>query len=243
MHHHVVDATTTARGTLRGLGYVAEAVLAAERCRQTAEELGEPVPLAVADWARANVAGGTGSYRRGYTLATRAIDQLTRHVNTDSARAVLGMLHLYAAHARLREHPAEAFDHIDEAGKLAAITGELNQWWHYSGPTNVGIWAMGAYVDSGQPGLAIEVATTVRPGALPAASDRGATYWIELARAYADEGGLRDVEATRALLVAERATPQHTRSSTPARATAQFLLERAKRTSPLHGLGERMGLA
>lgn len=238
----LVDALNTARGTLRGLGYVAEAALAAERCRQAAEELGEPVPLAVADWARANAAAGSGSYRRSYTLTSRAADELGEHLADDGALAVLGMLHLSSAHASLRERPDDAFAHLAEATELADRTGETADWWMYFGPTNVGIWRMGASVDHGEAGQAIEVGAGLHPDVLPSA-DRRATYHLEMARALADAGGARDREAERSLLAAERLAPQRIRSYTAARTTARFLLDRAERHSAIRGLAERMGVA
>jgi hypothetical protein len=237
----LVDATNTARGTLRGLGRPAEATLAAERCRQAAEQLGEPVPLAVADWARANAAAGSGSYRRCLTLASRAADTLHRHLAEDGAEAVLGMLHLSCALATVRSSPADAFAHLAEADTLAQRTGETRQWWMFFGPANVGIWRMGAMVDAGESGRAVELAGQLHVGELESA-DRRATFHLELARGLCDFG-TRDAEAVRALLTAERLAPQRIRAYTAARATARFLLDRSQRSSALHGLCERMGVA
>jgi len=238
----LVDATTTARGVFRGLGYLAEATLAAERCRQAAEQLGEPVPLAVADWARANTAAGAGSHRRSLTLSLRAADELGGHMDNDGATAVLGMLHLMSALSTLRTNPGEAFAHLDESAALAERTGETRRWWMWFGPTNVGIWRMGAEVDAGDAGQAIEVSRRLHPGQLESAH-RQATYYLELARAFADLDGAQDQQAERALLTAERLAPQPMRSDTAARETARFLLERSQRGSALRGMCERMGVA
>lgn len=237
----LVDATTTARGTLRGLGRLPEATLAAERCRQFAEQLGEAVPLAVADWARANTAGGGGSYRRALTLTTRAADELNLHLADEGALAVLGMLHLSAALAVLRTSPSDSFAHLAEAKQLAERTGETRSWWMFFGPTNVGIWTAGMLVDAGEAGRAVELAAELHVGGLDSA-DRRATFYLELARALADLGGVRDEESTRALLTAERLAPQRIRSYTAARATARFLLDRSQRGSALRGLCERLGI-
>jgi hypothetical protein len=230
---------------LRALGRIAEATLAAERCRQIAERLGEPVPLAVADWARANAAAGGGSYRRSLTLTTRAADELHNHAAADGALMMLGMLHLSSAVAELRSRPEVAADHLAEAVELAARTGEDHRWWMWWGPTNVGVWRMGVMVDAGEPGRAVEIAAGVQPDAVPSA-DRRATYHLELGRALTDLGGSRDAEAVRALLTAERLAPQRMRSYTSARETARFLHDRTFRAaggSALRGLCERMGVA
>jgi len=240
----LVDATNTARGMLRALGHPAEATLAAERCRQAAERLEEPVPLAVADWARANAAAGSGSRRRSLTLATRAAAELERHLDGDDALAMLGMLHLSSAQALLRSHPDDAFAHLSEAASLAERTGETKVWWMSFGPTNVGIWQVGVYVDAGDPGKAVEIASRLKPGALDSV-DRQATYYVDLARALADFEGQRDDQALRALLAAERLAPQRIRAYTAARSTARFLRERSMRNavgSTLRGLCERMGV-
>ena len=120
-------------------------------------------------------------------------------------------------------------------------TGEYHRWCMWFGPTNVGIWRMGALVDAGEPGRATELAAEVRPAEVGSA-DRQATFYLELARAYGDLGGSRDQESTRALLTAERIAPQRIRSYTAARETARFLLERSERTSALRGLCERLGV-
>jgi transcriptional regulator with XRE-family HTH domain len=240
----LVDATNTARGMLRALVYLAEATFAAERCRQIAERLGEPVPLAVADWARSNAAAGGGSYRRSLTLASRAQDALQHHLGADDALAMAGMLHLSSALALLREQPHDAFAHLAEAADLADRTGETGSWWMSFGPTNVGIWRMGALVDAGEAGKAVELASALRPAVLQSA-DRQATFYVELARALADVPGRRDAEAVRALLTAERLAPQRVRAYTAARETARFLRSRAKREaggSALRGLCERLGV-
>lgn len=237
----LVNATNAARAMLKGLGHIAEATFAAERCRQVAEHLGEPVPLAVADWGRAIAAVAGGNYRRAATLTTRAADELSRHLTSDDALAVLGMLHLSSAQSLLRAKPGDAFTHLDEATGLAARTGETTTWSLWFGPTNVGIWRMGIHVDAGDAAAALTVSAGLTPGVLPS-TERRATYHTEVARACADHGG-RHEEAVRALIAAERLAPQVTRGNTAARETARQLLHQAQRASRLYGLCERLGVA
>ena len=102
----LVKALYVATFTLRNLGYVAEATLAAERCRQAAERLDAPVPLAISDWLRAHTAIAAGSFRRSLTLTTRAADALSQHMDELTAPEVLGMLNLTSALAALGDkHP------------------------------------------------------------------------------------------------------------------------------------------
>jgi transcriptional regulator with XRE-family HTH domain len=236
----MVRATNTARGTLMGLGYVKDCALAAERCRQAAEQADAPVPLAVADYSRAFAALAGGSFRRALTVAARAATALERYLTVDMAPEVLGMLHLQSALCVLADkRPADAFTHVAEAEKLAARTGETRSFGDF-GPTNVGIWRVGLHVDAGEPGRAVETAARISPTALPS-RNRQAQFNIDLARALADVG--RDQDSERMLLVAERLAPQHVRSSVAARALARDLLERTKRQSPLYGLCGRLNVA
>jgi hypothetical protein len=236
----VLRATYGAVFTLKGLGYVRECALAAERCRQAAERLDEPVALAVADYVRAHAVLGGGSFQRARTLTSRAAGELDRHITADTAPEVLGMLHLTSALCVLAEkRSTDAFAHLAEAERLAAHTGETQSWSLYFGPTNVGFWRVGLEVDAGEPGHAVETAAGVNPTVVLSKS-RQSMYYVDLARALADVG--RDQDAERMLLTAERLAPQRVRSSVPARATAWFLYERARRGSALYGLCERMGM-
>jgi transcriptional regulator with XRE-family HTH domain len=238
----LVGATRSATGTLHYLGFVAECALAAERCRQNAEHLDEPVPLAVSDWTRADAAIAGGSFRRALTLTTRAADDLDRHMEQETAPEVMGMLHLSSSLSVLANRKADdARAHIGAAETIAERTGETGSWEMSFGPTNVGIWRMGFEVSAGQPGRAVETARQVNPNNV-ASLGRQTSYYLHLGRALADLRG-RDDEAVRTLLVAERRAPQLVRSSVLARETARFLLDRSERGSALRGLCERMGVA
>jgi hypothetical protein len=239
----LVEATYSATFTLRHLGYIAESALAAERCRQAAERLDEPVPLAVADWVRAHAAAAAGSYGRTLSLTVRAAAELDRHADQPAAVEVLGMCHLTSGLAALGLHrPDAAFEHAAEAERLAARTGETTSWSMSFGPTNAAIWRMGFEVDAGEPGRAVEVARRTNPSVLP--HSRRASYYVDFARGLADVH--QDREAVRMLLAAENIAPQRIRSSVAARETSRFLLDRAQRAAggpELRGLCERMGVA
>ena len=239
----LVSATHSATFTLRELGYVAEAALAGERCRQAAERHGGPGPLAVADWLRAHVAAASGSFRRSLTLATRAADELGRHLGTPAALELLGMHYLLAAIASMSsKHHDDAMSYVDKAWELAQRTGETDSWTMAFGPSNVGVWKMDLLTHIGEPGKAVEVSRSINTAVLPSASRRMA-YYVALARALADLH--RDSDAVRMLLVAERTAPQLARSSTDTREISRSLLNRSRREaggSDLRGLCERMGV-
>lgn len=238
----MVRAAYVARGTLHGLGYPAQCVYAADRCRQVAERIDDPVALAVSDFGRAHAVAACGGYARAETLAVRAADNLERHMDAKAAPEILGMLHLTAGLSVLAERRTEdARAHLWEARRLAQRTGETTSWNLFFGPTNVGLWEMAIEVEAGEPGRASAVAMDLNPAHLP--PSRTSYYYVDFARALADMEGQRDEEALRMLLTAERVAPQSVRSSPAAQATARFLLDRSRKTSPLHGLCERMAIA
>jgi transcriptional regulator with XRE-family HTH domain len=238
----LVSATHQAGGTLGALGYRGEGAFAGERARQLAEQLDEPLWLAVADYSRARSAVGNGSLSRAHMLVTRAIDALAPQLDDDpAALAMFGMLHLQAGHALAPREQDRKAELIAEAGSLAVRTGELGERDHSFGPTNVGIWRVGMLVDCGEPGQALDVARTLNPSAVASTASR-AFYWLDTARALAEtRGGAR--EAERSMLTAERLAPVRVRNYAGARSTAQFLRRRLPRGSAIYGLCERMNIA
>jgi hypothetical protein len=157
-----------------------------------------------------------------------------------SALQVLGFTHLMRAHQAVGLHdPATAGDHLDEAARIAAHTGEADDWDLYWGPRNVALWRLAHLVDTGAPGEAVEAVAGVDvAGMIP---QRQVYAYTDLARALADLR--RNDEALRMLLAAEKAAPQHARSSPACREAARNLLHEHRRTSSLYGLCERFGVA
>lgn len=227
-------------GALLNLGHPAYAWLAAQRCIEAAQRLGDPAALAVAAINRGRVSAHTGAFGPARTTVDRAADELDRHTDTTAALDVLGFTHLARAHhaTGLRDQDAAA-DHLAEAARLAARTGETDAWDLQWGPRNVGLWTVAHQIDTGRSGEAVETATGLDATSLPAV--RTVYLYTDLARALADVR--RDDEAARMLLAAERVAPQHTRSSAAARETARALLRKARRASTVQGLCERMGVA
>lgn len=239
----MVHATYAASTTFRGLGYPAEAWLAAERCREAAEALDDPVMLAMGTFTRCHATTGCGSYKRGLTLATRAVDSLSGHLDQPGALEMLGMLQLTAAHVnqglkRLEDSAAW----LTEAEDVARRTGDTSTLDLQFGPTNVAFWRIFIETDGGEPGRAVEIARRITPAAVGTVS-RQVSFYVDTARALAS---LRqDREAIRFLLTAERMAPQRVRSAPLTQETARSLLERSKRAAggtELRGLCERLGL-
>ena len=240
--HLLCAVTSIASTVLRSLDLLADAWLAAERCREAAEACGDPVLAGYAAYARASAATVAGSHQRGRTLAERAADDLSRHLARPGAAEVLGCLHLVCALAsqvgmRLDESRAWSA----EAAALARRTGETTTFGLFFGPTNVDFWRISIEVEQGDPGHAAEIARRTTPGILPVGL-RQVYYYADTAHALAQLGD-RDRDAVRLLLSAERIAPQHVHRSAAVFATVQTLLERSRRQAgggELRALSARM---
>lgn len=227
-------------GALLSLGHPAYAWLAAQRCIEAAQRLGDPAALAVAAINRGRVSANTGAYGPAFSTVDRAADELERHTDSPAALDVLGFTHLARAHhaTGMRSESAAA-GHLAEAARLAERTGETDAWDLQWGARNVGLWTVAHQIDTGRPTEAVETATGLDVATLPPI--RQVNLYTDLARALADVR--RNDEAVRMLVTAERVAPQHTRSSAAARETARVLLHKARRASSIQGLAERMGVA
>ncbi|TWJ29105.1 helix-turn-helix protein [Micromonospora sagamiensis] len=234
----MVPVYGVAMGALLNVGYPAHAWLAAERCSEAAGLLDDPVAAGVAAANRARVSAYSGAYGPARALCDAASADL-QGSSADSALDVLGFLHLARAHhlAGLRDH-ARAEDHLAEAARIAAHTGETTSWDLAWGPRNVALWRMAYQLDTGRPEAAMGTAAGVDVTGLPAV--RQVYFWLDMSRAA--EGTGRDRDAVRMLLAAERVGPQHTRSSISARETVRSLLRRGATSSELRGLCERMSI-
>ncbi|MFB9415662.1 helix-turn-helix domain-containing protein [Dactylosporangium matsuzakiense] len=235
-----VEVYGVGMGALLNLGHPAYAYLAAQRCTEAAQRLGDPGALAVAGINRGRVSAHTGAYAAARSTVDRAAAELELHTGSPAAVDVLGFTHLARAHhsTGLRD-TATAAAHLAEAAQLAARTGETDAWDLQWGPQNVALWTVSHQIDTGRAGEAVETAARVNAPALPAV--RAVYFYTDLARALTDVQ--RGDDAVRMLLTAERVAPQHTRSSSAARETARALLHQARRSSSVQGLCERMGVA
>jgi transcriptional regulator with XRE-family HTH domain len=234
----MVPVYGVAMGSLLNVGYPAHAWLAAERCAEAAGLLDDPVAAGVAAANRARVSAYSGAYGPARTICDTASANL-EGCGADSALDVLGFLHLARAHhlAGLRDQ-ARAEEHLAEATRIAAHTGESTSWDLAWGPRNVALWRMAYQLDTGRPEAAMTTAAGVDITGLPAV--RQVYFWLDLSRAA--EGTGRERDALRMLLAAERVGPQHARSSASARETARALLRRGATSSELRGLCERMSI-
>lgn len=242
----LLKSSRAATATFEGLGYPGDMWIAADRCRDVARWLGDPVAVSVAEIVWAFTAIRCVSYERAYTLTGRAIDAIQPYLAQPDALSVLGVLHLTATRATMGLHrPEEAFGHIGEAEAIVKRASSTDPWQLSFGPANTAVWRMGLEIDAGRLGNAVETARVATAGVVGLPPSRQSAFYMDLARALAGNDREHD-RAVRALLTAERLAPQHVRSSPMARETARSIAETARRNavgSNLRGFCERVGLA
>jgi tetratricopeptide (TPR) repeat protein len=240
--HLFCDTAFLASSILRFLGHPAEAWLGAERCRDIAELIHDPILLAYAAFARACAALACGSYLRALTLAERAADDLWPYVGNTGGLEVLGTLHLISGYAsRGLKRRDESVTWIERAIDIAGRTGETTTFGLFFGPTNVNFWRISIEADGGDLVRAVEIASSTNPSLIDA-NMRLVFFHTDTARACAGVPG-REREAIRHLLIAERIAPQHVHCSPLVKETARALLARPRReldVVALRGLCERM---
>ncbi|ONI82932.1 transcriptional regulator [Actinosynnema sp. ALI-1.44] len=216
------------------LGYVA-----AERVQAAAEALQAPDWLGVSAWTRAQFVSSM-SRKRQYSLAVAAAEM------TDARLESRGMGHLTAALAAASQgDAATAKTHLREAKHIADKVGLANSQWGGAtmnfGHANVGIWHVGIGVELGWGAQVAEVAKDVPWQAIP--TSRQGAYWMDLGRGLLQEKRSRE-EGLRAILKAEKLTPQQVRTNTLVREAALDMFMTAQRNAgnrELRSLLTRLG--
>lgn len=240
----LVLASRTAQAVAKTARFPAETWLAAERCRQAAEALDDPVMLALGAWSRADAAIECDTYARGLAIGSRAVDDLRGDLSAPGALELLGSLQVRCGYAALgNRRLADSLGWLDEAAEVAARTGQTSTCGLFFGPAMVNMYRVPVLCDGGEPAEAVRVAdvTSVSAVRSPAWT---ANFHSDVARSLATVGG-QDGRAIRHLLTAERVGPQQVHLSPFARETARVLLERSRRRaggSAVAGLCERMGM-
>lgn len=230
--------------TARYSGEQPACALIAERGRQAAEHLGDPVLIGLAEYTRAHAALACGLYPRGQIIAERAAQLVRNAIGHPGGPEVYGQLLLTEAFARFGQGDrGNAMGLILEAAEIADRTGDNAVLNLHFGPTNVKFWRVSMHADGGDPGDAVAIASRTVPQNVVAVS-RQAAFYLDTGRALAHLG--RDSEALRMIATAERLAPQRVRGDRLAQETVRGLLERSRRDaagSELLGLCERMGIA
>ncbi|GGM50927.1 transcriptional regulator [Longimycelium tulufanense] len=243
----LVEACLVAFGVTKNLGHPDLALEAARRGYEAARLSDDPALLGWASQRRAQALQRVGADRRAAAVLEKAIDALEpiadpSSEHTDAAEAY-GLLHLTAAMNAARLDDADQADsHLDEATRLAARSGERNGMGQHFGPANVAVWKISVGVELGRGAAVEQNAVDVDFGILGSA-DRLGMLHVDLARALAQEGGIRDWEAVQHLDRADRLAPLRIRQDPVAREVLVELENRARiRTWELGSLRNRFGL-
>jgi transcriptional regulator with XRE-family HTH domain len=235
----LVPATANAVITLRYANQPDLAWVAAERGRQAAALLGDPVWEGAAAFGAAH-ARSSANRPRALMTTPQAADRMDAHAGQGGmALEVLVMLRLSAALARAVQGDHDgAADQGAEAMRLASRMEDRADAWELAGPSNARVWLASLAVEAGNAGQALAHADKVDPRAL-ASNNRRAALRIESARAHAMLG--RHSDAVRALKTAERLSPDQVRNSPLIRDLVAFMIDQAP-GNDLRGLAWRMGV-
>jgi transcriptional regulator with XRE-family HTH domain len=241
----IVDLSTAATFAARHLGSVDLAWIAADRARQAAGLLEDPVYEGAAWFARAH-AQPTAGQARPLRRAATAAERIQPHLGQDvRAHQVYGMLHLTAAlGAQVQGDDDTAREHLDEAERIAAEMGERPDAWQVFGPANVGTWRTMLEVEAGRPDKALAVVATIDP--TPLSKGRRAALAMETARAHAMLGRNHEGQTVQSLREAERLAPERVHRTPLVRELVADMLDHAHRTAggrDLRGLAHRMGIS
>lgn len=216
--------------------------LAADRMRQVAERLDDPVWCAVADWGRAHFLSGTNRPRQ-YDLAVAVADR--EAAGRAETRGMANLTAALAAAAQGRADVAET--HLGAAREHAArLDDEVSPWpagVMQFGRTNVGIFAVTIGVELGHGPRVAEAAATVRTETI--SRGRQASFWMEFGRGLLAERRTRD-DGLAALVRAEQLAPGQVHNNVFAREAVTELLASSRREAggrDLRGLAWRMGIA
>jgi transcriptional regulator with XRE-family HTH domain len=239
----LVPATETAVITLRYAEQPDLAWVAAERGRQAAALLGDPVWEAAAAYSMAH-ARSSANKPRALMVMPQAADRFESLAGQSRmAREVYGMLRLSAALAcAVAGDHAGAEDHGAEAERVAGPLGDEPDAWELFGVSNTGVWRTSLAVEAGNAEKALEYASRVEPRAL-ASKNRRAALRMEKGRAYAMQGD--PAKAVREIRQAEALSPAQVLNNPLLRELVRNMLDEARRKAAgrdLRGLAWRMGL-
>jgi transcriptional regulator with XRE-family HTH domain len=239
----LIPATATAVITLRYAAQPDLAWVAAERGRQAAALLGDPVQEAAAAYGMAHARSSANRPRALMVMPQRVGKFETLAGQSRTASEVYGMLCLSAALAcAVNGDHAGADEHGAEAARVAKRLGDKPDAFELFGVSNVGVWRTSLAVEAGNAERALEHASVVEPRALASNNRRGALA-MEIGRALAMQG--KDALAVSAFRRAESLSPAQVLSNPLLRELVRNMLDEARRKAggrELRGLAWRMGL-
>jgi len=239
----LIQACASSMIMLRHFGLADLAWVSAERGRQAASLLGDPVWQGAAAFECAH-ARTSADKSQALLSSPRRADEVQPYLGDDPfGHEVYGMLHLSAALAcTVQGDHGGARAHGAEAAGVAARLGNRSEAFELFGPANVDVWRASFAVEAGNAAEALAYAEAVQPRQL-ASGNRRAALMLEKARACAMLG--RDADAVRELRQAERLSPAQVHHHPLIRELVSGMLSRARREvggRDLRGLAWRMNL-
>lgn len=212
------------------MGYTDLSLTALDRMDWAAAQSADDLLIAIVDYVRAGALGRIGEHEGALYLLDRAMKLVEERARTEpDARAILGCLHMKAVVIYGTMASSDMVDaHLTEASRIAESGHDRTVYETVFGPTNVGLHALSARVDLGDPGKALSVAQSVN---LPddIARERVTYFYMDLARAHLLNNN--PDEAIEALYEARAAAPLHFANSASARATIQSIAARQRRAN------------
>jgi hypothetical protein len=239
----LIQAAASTTIMLRHFGRTDLAWVSADRGRQAAALLGDPVWTAAAAFECAH-ARPSYNLSRALLSTPRIADEFEPQIGDDTfSREIYGMLRLSAALAcAVQGDHQGAADHGAEAARIAKPLGDRPDAFELFGPANVGVWRTSLAVEAGNAEGALDFAAHVEPRAL-ASGNRRAALSLEKARAKSMLGD--DGDAIIELRHAERLSPAQVRNHPLVREMVAHMLDSARREAGgrgLRGIAWRMGL-
>ncbi|MEU4900181.1 helix-turn-helix domain-containing protein [Streptomyces sp. NPDC022067] len=215
--------------------------MAADRARQLAEAVGDPLAIAEAARQLAVLARRAGWNDQAMTIALSAADAPALRDAGPDGTAARGLLIQSAAYTAARDHDQAGMRKLTkEAAAIAEELGGTRLRAHggFSSAT-VQLHLISAECRAGDPSAAIAAADKLAPQVLPSI-ERRARYHVDVATAYARWG--RRQQCTDALLAAEFQAPQEVCGRPAVRTLISGLLVSGRTSPELRGLAARTGV-
>jgi transcriptional regulator with XRE-family HTH domain len=228
---------------LAKLGHTDPACVAADRAIAAAERAGDPLLMAAGAFRLTLALQAGRRYDQVEQAARTAVEAIAPLVATGDAGAlsVAGALRLQLAVAAARVNDVErAYQQLGFARALADRLGnDGDEYDTEFGPTNVALHEVAVAVEIGDAGTALRLATNIDAGAL--SPERQARLLIDVARAHLQRRNPSGV--IRALLDAERITPEHVHTHRLVKNILYDLVRSEQRSDPqVRGLARRCGV-
>lgn len=160
-----------------------------DRAMHAAQDADDPAAMAGAAWYINHVWRDAGEAAEARVDLARNVASMLRPADSEQERALFALMHLAVAlsHAKLGRD-GDAWHHHDVAEKAAQSLGAgYAHPWLMIGPGMVEHYAVTIHLDLQKPGLALQAADRINPGAIPSRT-RQSRYLVEVARAHHREG-------------------------------------------------------